>query len=230
MPGGVVLHASRRPGCAQEGPRGRGDGPGGHGGHRDQGRGHRCGGREGGGTGLPVVFMDNVPVEVSPEGVLREESGALEDLAGNWLHWPERGSSSVRDVRVDPCNRETRTRPGEARRPPIQLVNEDTKSRSPRACSRRPDLDGTAAAAGVRSGARCGVETLAVGFARGKGGGASPAGGDGAGREWEHLYLQRYRVWNRMAAEDKPVIVLIGAPRAWERAPSRRTWRSGSGS
>ena len=31
--------------------------------------------------GLPVVFMDNVPVEVSPEGVLREESGALEDLA-----------------------------------------------------------------------------------------------------------------------------------------------------
>ena len=26
----------------------------------------------------------------------------------------------------------------------------------------------------------------------------------------EHLYLQRYRVWNRMAAEDKPVIVLIG--------------------
>ena len=31
--------------------------------------------------GLPVVFMDNVPVEVSPEGALREESGALEDLA-----------------------------------------------------------------------------------------------------------------------------------------------------
>jgi cyclic 2,3-diphosphoglycerate synthetase len=31
--------------------------------------------------GLPVVFMDNAPVEVSPEGVLREESGALEELA-----------------------------------------------------------------------------------------------------------------------------------------------------
>ena len=31
--------------------------------------------------GLPVVFMDNVPVEVSGEGVLLEESGTLEDLA-----------------------------------------------------------------------------------------------------------------------------------------------------
>ena len=31
--------------------------------------------------GLPVVFMDNEPVEVSPEGVLLEQSGALEDLA-----------------------------------------------------------------------------------------------------------------------------------------------------
>ena len=31
--------------------------------------------------GLPVVFMDNEPVEVSPEGVLQEASGALEDLA-----------------------------------------------------------------------------------------------------------------------------------------------------
>ena len=31
--------------------------------------------------GLPVVFMDNVPVEVSPEGSLREESRALEQLA-----------------------------------------------------------------------------------------------------------------------------------------------------
>jgi cyclic 2,3-diphosphoglycerate synthetase len=31
--------------------------------------------------GLPVVFLDNVPVEVSPEGVLREESRALEDMA-----------------------------------------------------------------------------------------------------------------------------------------------------
>ncbi len=26
----------------------------------------------------------------------------------------------------------------------------------------------------------------------------------------EHRYLQRYRIWNRMAAEDRPVIVLIG--------------------
>ncbi len=26
----------------------------------------------------------------------------------------------------------------------------------------------------------------------------------------EHVYLQRYRMWNRMAAEDRPVIVLIG--------------------
>jgi cyclic 2,3-diphosphoglycerate synthetase len=31
--------------------------------------------------GLPVVFMDNLPVEVSPEGALREGSKALEDLA-----------------------------------------------------------------------------------------------------------------------------------------------------
>lgn len=32
--------------------------------------------------GLPVVFIDNVPVEVGPDGALREQSGALEQLAG----------------------------------------------------------------------------------------------------------------------------------------------------
>ena len=36
--------------------------------------------------GLPVVFMDNMPVEVGPDGGLREESGTLavlaRDLAG----------------------------------------------------------------------------------------------------------------------------------------------------
>ena len=31
--------------------------------------------------GLPVVFMDNVPVEVSPEGVLREESSGSRGMA-----------------------------------------------------------------------------------------------------------------------------------------------------
>ena len=31
--------------------------------------------------GLPVVFMDNVPVEVAPDGALREGSGTLEGLA-----------------------------------------------------------------------------------------------------------------------------------------------------
>jgi cyclic 2,3-diphosphoglycerate synthetase len=32
--------------------------------------------------GLPVVFMDNLPVEVAPDGGLRETSGSLEGLAG----------------------------------------------------------------------------------------------------------------------------------------------------
>ena len=31
--------------------------------------------------GLPVVFMDNIPVEVGPDGGLREESETLEELA-----------------------------------------------------------------------------------------------------------------------------------------------------
>ncbi len=31
--------------------------------------------------GLPVVFMDNIPVEVGPDGTLREGSGTLEELA-----------------------------------------------------------------------------------------------------------------------------------------------------
>jgi cyclic 2,3-diphosphoglycerate synthetase len=32
--------------------------------------------------GLPVVFMDNLPVEVSPDGGLKETGGSLEGLAG----------------------------------------------------------------------------------------------------------------------------------------------------
>ena len=46
--------------------------------------------------------------------------------------------------------------------------------------------------------------------ARGRRGRLCASGGEGARRQRGAAYLRRYRMWNRMAAEDRPVIVLIG--------------------
>ena len=95
--------------------------------------------------------------------------------------------------------------------PPIQLVNEGHKVPfSKGLLGHGPDVHGVAAPTGVRGSSGSREAVAAGGGARGGRRRAASLVEKVLADSGEQMYLRRYRIWNRMAAEDRPVIVLIG--------------------